>query len=487
MMKVLAYAQTRLDHADAGFQLGGVPVPKMPLAVNDDEGLVVVLQAYLLEGCVRTRDDWRTAEKHGYALCQWYDYLRGIGVQVLEAHEGHLMNFLLGGGTRSSNVVAVGKNVEVSRTKTNVAKFKAIVSFYDFWQNKRGKTLTTFRGGTIAEISEVVFERKNRSISKAVINFSKTAKTKSKRRIGTPDDEDWDAIVNEVLDRPDDNRAQTYYLIGNLARRSGSRGLGIHGLLVPEFLKAIAHEKAFRKILGYRAILKNHLHNENRFIIVEALQRMKRDGRNFIYCDVLNKGGGDPVPIAIPIELAVEIFEYICTHRQETILKRFAPKKIAPPQNVFLSYKTNQAGGALTQEAMGNHFNEIFRELEIDGTFHKLRAAFCQEVVRDIYIRERAINGRAWQVNNVLEFARKLLGHKNPQSLEHYLNEVMAEEVLFGEPIMVETTKDVPYVRAVAARLSEPLSDEFRKALQIFMAEQGLEPLEEEGRRYALF
>ncbi|MGO7847603.1 hypothetical protein ACC671_10995 [Rhizobium ruizarguesonis] len=482
-----ALAKTRLDHADAEFHLDGIPVGKMPIAVNNEEGIVIVIQAYLLEGSARLADHWRTAEKHGYTLCQWYDYLRGVGVPVLGAHEGHLRNFLLGGGSRSGNVLAVGKDIEVPRNKTNFAKFKAVVSFYDFWQNKRGRTLTNFRGGTLADLSEVLFQREGRSPSKAEINFSRTAKTKSKRRVGTPDDDDWDAVVNEVLDRDDENRAQTYYLIGSLARRSGSRSLGINGLLVPEFLKAITNEKAIRKIPNYRYLFKNFLLPECRFTIVEALQRMQRDRRKFIFCDVPNKGGGDPIPIAIPIETAVEIFEYICTHRQHVVVTRFANKGKKPPPNVFLSYKTGQSGGALTQEAMGNLFNKILRELEIDATFHRFRAAFCQEVVRDIYIRERAINGSAWQVNNVLEFARKLLGHKNPHSLEHYLNEVLAEEVLFGEPVMVNTAEDAPYVRAVVARLNEPNSEEFREAFHAFISGQGLETIEQEGRRYALF
>ncbi|MEH0292484.1 hypothetical protein V6R98_09775 [Agrobacterium sp. CCNWLW71] len=460
----------------------------MPLAVNDAIGVVVVLQAYILECCVRAGDNWRTAEKHGYTLCQWYDFLQQLGLTVFDAHERHLRNFLLGGGKRSGNVVAVGKIAQIPRTKTNLAKFKAIIAFYDFWQNKRGKILKSFRGTTIADIPENLFQRESRSASKAELNFSKTSQSKkSKRRVGTPDDDDWNAVIDEVLSRQDVNRAQTYYLIGSLARRSGSRGLGIHGLTVPEFLKGISREKLFKQTPNHRAVIKSYLLPENRVTIVGILQQMGRNRRKFIYCDVPNKGGGDPVSIAIPIELAIEIFDYICTRRQDVVRTRFLKKNKKPPENIFLSYKTSQAGGALTQEAMGNFYNKILRELEIDGTFHRLRAAFCQEVVRDIYIRERAINGKAWRVENVLDLARKLLGHKNPHSLEHYLNAVLAEEALFGDPVMVETPEDVPYVRAIAARLNEPGNDNFREALRWFVEEQGLQPISEEGRRYALF
>ncbi|MBB3562059.1 hypothetical protein FHX06_003390 [Rhizobium sp. BK512] len=486
MRAITSYGRTRLDHSALDFQVDGIPAGKMPLAVND-LGVVVVVQAYILECCVRAGDHWRTAEKHGYTLCEWYDFLQRLGLSIFDAHEGHLRNFLLGGGKRTGNVVAVGKTVQVPRTKTNLAKFKAVIAFYDFWQNKRGKILKSFRGTTIADIPENLFEREGRSAAKAELNFTKASQTnKSKRRVGTPDDDDWDAVIDEVLSRQDENRAQTYYLIGNLARRSGSRGLGIHGLMVTEFLKGISSEKLFKKTPNYRSVIKHYLLSENRVTIIAFLQLLGRSRRKFIYCEVPNKGGGDPVPIAIPVELAIEIFEYICTRRQDIVRMRFLKANKKPPDNVFLSYKTTQAGGALTQEAMGNFFNKLFRQLEIDGTFHRLRAAFCQEVVRDIYVRERAINGKAWRIENVLELARKLLGHKNPHSLEHYLNAVLAEEALFGDPIMVETPEDTPYVRALAAKLCAPDNDNFREALRGFMQEQGVEPIFEEGRRYAV-
>lgn len=485
MTRLVAGNNTRLVHADVNFEVDGKPVSKMPIAINDAEGVVVTLQAYLLEGCARLADHWRTAEKHGYVLCQWYDYLARIDVHIFDAHEDHLRNFLLGAGRRVGNVVALGKGIDIPSTKTNRAKFKIIVSFYDFWESKRGQALKSLRGTNIANIPDTLFKREHRSAYKAEINFSKSIGSASKRRAGTPDDEDWERVVDKVLSLEDQNRAQTYYLIGSLARRSGSRGHGIHGLTVTEFLKGLIREKAFKKTKDYRAVIKEYSRPEHRLKIVEALNQMASARRKFIFCDVPNKGGRELVPIAVPIELAIEIFDYMCTRRADVIRTRFAGKNV--PENIFLSYKTRQAGGALTQEGMGNFFNNILKELEIDGTFHRLRAAFCQEVVRDIYIRERAINGRAWQVNNVLEFARKLLGHKNPHSLEHYLNEVLAEEVLFGEPVMVDNPEDVSYVRAIAARLNDSASDVFRENLHRFVREQGLEPIAEHGRKYALF
>lgn len=475
-------SMTRLSMAPSDYQIDGVPVRKLPRSINDQDGVVIPIQAYLLENAIRIGDAWRTTAKHGHILNQWYDYLRLKNIPIFEADERHLRNFLLGGGQRTSNVVALDENAAVVRTETNLNKFRVIVSFYDFWQNKRGQTLRRFRGITLAEIKETLLARPHRSIAKAEINFSRPTATGPTKRAGTPSPEEAEEILIKALDQKDPNRAHTYYLIGRLARHSGSRGVGIAGLLVPKLFNSLKREPAFRKIENYISVLNGHLRPENKFIIIQTLQRMRNDHRTFIYCDVTNKGG-DWTTIAIPIELCEEIIDYICTSRQELVEARFLKKNKKPPENVFLSYKN----GALSQEAMGNFYNKIFKELDVDGTFHRLRAAFCQEVVRDIYIRERAVNGSAWRADNVLEFARKLLGHKNPQSLEHYLNEVQAQEVLFGQPVMVDSSEDANYVRAVAAHLNGPNSDEFRKALHLFLDEQGIEPISDEGRKYALF
>lgn len=479
--------ETRLIHAGPRFEVDGKPVGRMPLAVNRDEGLVVVIQAYLLEGSVRTADPWRTAEKYGYILCQWYDYLRLKSIGVFDADESDLRNFLLSGGQRNGNVKEIRNRSPLTLNSTNVTKLHTIEAFYDFWERVRGAKLRNFRGGTLATLNEDLFARANRSISKSKINFSRTDANKVKRQKGTPTAEEAELLLERALDQEDENRAQTWYLIGSLARRSGSRAIGISTLTVTSLLQGLKHEQAFRKIDGYSNVLKQHLRPENRRTIIQTLQQMKGLRRTFVYCDVRNKGG-DQVALAIPIDLCVELVDYVCTYRDEVVQERFAPRDIKPPDNIFLSYKAGANGGALSAESISNFYNKLFREIqEVDGSFHRLRATFCEEVVRDIYIRERAINGRAWQVNNILEFARKLLGHKNPDSLEHYLNNIMAQELMLGDPVVVYAREDVPYVRAACDALDGPSQHDFRRAFRDLLENHNLQPVLQEERRYALF
>lgn len=479
--------ETKLRKTGRNCWISGNPASRLSLACNPHEGVVVPIQAYLLEGALRVGDAWNTVEKYGYHLCVWYDYLRYKAIGIFDADERHLRNFLLGGATRYSNVTSINKNVEIAWTSTNEERLRAIVAFYDFWLRKRGKRLKHFRNGTLADLDANLFDRAGRSSNRAKTNFSKSALENALRQKGTPTVEEAERVLDRVLEQHDENRAQTYYLIGSLAFRSGSRGVGISSLTIPSLLQGLRDERAIRAVKEYRNVLENLHIESNRRQIVQALQRMKAERRGFIYVHVKNKGGGKPIPIAVPIQLCVEIIDYICTHRADVVRQRYLPKGKRPPPHVFLSYKTDTAGGFLQSEAISNHFRPIFRELEIDGSLHRLRATFCEEVIRDLYIRERAIHGRAWQANNIIEFARMLLGHKNPKSLEYYLNRILNQELVVGDPVIVDAAEDTPYVRAICDELRGPQGSEFRLKLQAFVNQQGLVPVIEDERRYALF
>lgn len=254
-----------------------------------------------------------------------------------------------------------------------------------------------------------------------------------------------------------------------------------------KLLDGFSEEPEFRKIPEYRKVLREHLKEENRRLIVKSLQSMQRARRKYVLCSVKAKGG-DWTTIAIPIELAVELMDYICNARQELIRQRFNPRNKNPPPQVFLSYKpgNTDTSGALSPEAISNHWNQILHDLDIEGTFHRIRATFCQDIVREVYIRERAIHGSAWQVVNVLEFARRLLGHKNTDSLHAYLNDVMAQEILDGDLVMVRSPEDAALIRGLSAGLEGPNGDDLRTDLRAFMDEQGCQPIAEAERRYAL-
>lgn len=479
--------ETKICKAEQGFRIDDKPVGKLSLPTNPVDGLVLPILVHLLEGAVRRGDSWRTIEKHGYELVQWYDYLRYNKISIFDAVENDLRNFLLGGGGRYGNLSALNHKVELAVTKTNVAKMKTIVAFYDYWERNRGRILKKVRGLSLAQLKEEVFFRKNRSISKAEINFSRSEAQKPQRDLSTPTSGEVDVALEKALEHPDDNRGQTWYLIGSLARRSGSRACGIATLHVQKLLDGIGDEPEVKKIPNYRTVLCDHLQEKDRRLIVATLQSMQRTRRKFIFCSVKAKGG-EWTTIAVPIELAVELLDYSCNARQDLIHKRFKPRNKQPPPQIFLSYKPgkDKEDGALTPESISNHWNKILKELDIDGTFHRIRATFCEEIVREAYLRERALHGRAWQVVNVLEFARRLLGHKKIESLRPYLNNIMAQELLDGDLVMVKSPEDAAMLRGLSLGLEAPYADDLRSDIQALMEKHRCEPLVEADRKYAL-
>lgn len=482
-MKKLSH--TLLIAADRSFRIDGKPVSLMPLVSNEEEGPVAIIQAWILDCMVRIGEPSITVEKHAYIICQWYDFLRVRGIAPLDANENHLRDFLLGGGVRASNVHSLAPQAEVTGTETNHNKYRVIVSFHDFWENRHGKSLLGRYSGTVAQLKERAFGRKHRSVARAQLNFSKPEKVSTKTEPGTPTLEEGELVLEEALKHPNPNRAQTWYLVGSLALHAGARVGGIHSITVARLISALKKERAFKAVEGYAEMLDGYLRPGNRAKIKEILRGMRAGRRKFIFCDIRNKGG-DTIPLPIPIFLCEEIIEYMCTFREET-KAAFLKANCRVPTNLFLSNKKRQCGGALTSQAMSNFFNPIFKRLDIDGTIHRLRATFAEAIVRDCYIRERAINGRAWQIKNVLQFASKLLGHENFESIKDYLNNIIAQELLAGHPVIVGSEENAGYLRAVAEKLDEAESHDFKMALERFFAENGLTPIVEDGRKYSLF
>ena len=80
-----------------------------------------------------------------------------------------------------------------------------------------------------------------------------------------------------------------------------------------------------------------------------------------------------------------------------------------------------------------------------------------------------------------------MLGHKNFDSIQNYLNNIIAQELLAGYPVIVGTQENAGFLRALAAKLDDVDNEKFKIALERFFAENGLEPILEEGRKYALF
>jgi hypothetical protein len=105
--------------------------------------------------------------------------------------------------------------------------------------------------------------------------------------------------------------------------------------------------------------------------------------------------------------------------------------------------------------SISNILLEAFDKADVEGSGHRLRAAYAYEVMKDAYLRARAAHGRNWDPQTVLHLVAEALGHKNLESLRSYLNDIMREDQLVeGHPVVVEDRKTWTKVQAVVNEMN---------------------------------
>ena len=249
-------------------------------------------------------------------------------------------------------------------------------------------------------------------------------------------------------------------------------------MTVSGFFGSMAVETPFIKA-GLKSALIN-LGNlaEVQFDIVECLNGLRQDGRTYIFVPVTEKGRAQRLA-PVPIELASELVDYILNDRERFIEEKRKSKAYKAPDNVFLSNKT-VTGGFLTAEAISNKMASIFRECGIGGSGHRLRATFCESVVKDLYLRDRGANGRAWQPDVIIAVARKLLGHMSDEAIRSYLNNIASNEHTWsGEPILVRDKSDAAVMRGLSDALEGSNGLDVGKKLRVWAAKMAIPAREE--------
>ncbi|QHG71514.1 site-specific integrase [Ensifer adhaerens] len=471
-------SETKVAHAPGNFCVLNHPLPFSPL-VHDENGLVLAINLFALERQYTYSVSWRTAEKDCLILAEWYDYLKHIGVPIFQANEAHLKSFLIGGGQRSTNVrVHPSFKEKFNITKTNANKMRVILLFYRYWMESRGKTLQVLHGRTLGNLSETLFSAEN-GLHTTPMKYAKSEEKKGRKKRATPNEDQVLEVIDTAARFGQSETAEKYYLIASLMAWGGFRAGGCSTLKVASLFNGLRDELVFRRITSYKEVLKKHYLPENRRIIKQALKEIQKSGRKLVFCEIEEKTGFRHAPI--PIKLLLEILDYVWTTRADFVRRRFKKGK-SVPDNVFLSNKNR----SLSQEAISNRLGLIFGEARIPGSGHMLRHAFCQEIVRNLYLKDRALHGPFWQASLVLENARQMMGHKNVTTVQPYLDRVEGQELnLEGEPIVVVDPQDAAMLRSLNAALQSDKADSVRASLRAAMEQDNLEDSYEPWREYA--
>lgn len=473
-------SMTKIDHASTDFTIDEIPLPKFSLPMNDRVGCSMFILPYLLEKGLRYNARWRSIEKDAFNLALWEDYLNLQDVDPFDADERHLKRFLLRGGKRTGNIIPF-KDHEPTIDATNVRKLYTILACYDFWERTRGVTLRKYAGSTLGALAESLFTRKPGTLSTTPFKFSRAQESRPKKTRKTPTDAQTLTIIAKANSSDvSENRRETWFLIASLMRHSGLRAGGCSSLTVSSILEGFREEGEFRAIPECNSVLRRHYLPENRKLIRKALKSLAAQGRTYLFFVVTEKTGSREAPISI--KLLEEILDYIWTTRAEFVQQRFKRRQRKVPDEVFLSYKNT----AFSQESISNKLGKIFKDCFVPGSGHKLRAAFCHAIVKDVYLRHRSIHGRAWQASMVLERARQLMGHKDIKTLQPYLDDVLAEEAeLEGEPVLVRDSSDAADIRGISEALDEG-NKAFQADLKAVMEKHNISPIIEPASEYEI-
>lgn len=86
----------------------------------------------------------------------------------------------------------------------------------------------------------------------------------------------------------------------------------------------------------------------------------------------------------------------------------------------------------------------------------------------------------------VLERARQLMGHRNVETLQPYLDDVLAEEAeLEGEPVVIRDPSDAADIRGISESLDEG-NESLKADLKAVMEKHNVSPIAEPASEYAV-
>ncbi|MBY5505339.1 site-specific integrase [Rhizobium leguminosarum] len=453
------FVETKVEFLASILSKGSSGVSKQAVCYNPREGLILPVNAFLFDRRFNQGKSWRTVEADARSLCQWWDFLYLKGMDFRRADVDDLRDFILSGGTRYGNVVRLpGVDPHVNFNETTAAKADTILSFYKFLQNGcdvrleggPGETLGDVRRRTLGRVR--YHEQETQDEEQPTFAYPRSENPRLRYLRPTPTPEEATEIIKATAKAHRPFHVHSYYFIASLFRFGGLRAGGCESLTLSGFFGAMAVETAFMKV-GLAAALRNGQRlNNSQFEIVECLNKMLRQGRTYLFVPVIEKGSIQRLA-PIPIKIAIELVDYILNERRRFIEQKRQKYPYDPPDNVFLSSKIT-GSKFLTADAISNKIALIFRDCKIAGSGHRLRATFCESVVRDLYLRDRGANGRAWQPNVIIAIARKYLGHMSDEAINSYLNNIASNEYAWaGEPVLVRDSDDAAVIRGLSDAL----------------------------------
>lgn len=419
--------------AGVDFVLDGKRTPGHPAVVDLDGRVVLPVADYLHRRAVRENVAGGTLLDEAYVLAAWLDFLAANGRDWSDASD--------------RLITAHARDLEArGRGLARVQRCVGVV-FRFYWEAQN-------RLGLVDGLVEDPQDGRTRRRPISVVPSKSGVPQPCHRYVTipegpgrpTPDEPQVERILDHLLDRVDGERATCFWLAASLMCRAGLRREGVAGVTLTALARALLEAGIGdgRRPHDLQAAARN---GTARSSILDGLSRLVSTGRTKVFLSVTEKGRRTRLA-GVPVELVEHMLAYAWSERA-LLVSRLATRSrgYRPPDALFLSLKT---GRGLRETSIGNLVNGAFAALGIGGSAHRLRAAFAEGVVRDAYLRARAIHGGAWDEDAVLLEAAEALGHRSTRNLKPYLHRIMREiELVEGTPVVVTAASDVDLVRSM--------------------------------------
>lgn len=247
----------------------------------------------------------------------------------------------------------------------------------------------------------------------------------------TPNSAQVEDILDALLEHGNEERAMCFWLLASLMYRAGLREQGAANFKISAFADALIAE-GILKPNQRMSLVSFGSDPQQQSTLLRNMSDLEAAGRDNIYALVTEKGEKSRLA-PIPIDLAQNILLYIWHYRRSISSNRSSMAS----DFVFISMKS---GTCLNPKSIGNIIKTVFNKLGINGSAHRLRAAFAHQIIKRAYLRAKAAHGRNWDIGAVLLEAKESLGHRRDRSLRSYLNRVIVEvELAEGHPVIVNT------------------------------------------------
>lgn len=202
---------------------------------------------------------------------------------------------------------------------------------------------------------------------------------------------------------------------------------------------------------------------------------------DYLHVAVVEKGRKKRT-VQVPVELfRVTLRTWIWDRRAEAVASRMQSHPgWLPSEHVWLSSRTL---APLLSASIGNLIKDAFRELAGEASIalsaHRLRAFYITHLIRRLYRKALAVQGRLLDPNSILQQAAELAGHEDPRSLKPYLDrEVMAGLALQGHAVMVADEALADLLRGLTQRVEDG-DDRLWDALNLAAKKFGVSPIPE--------